>query len=104
MRPFFRITKLPSHKRFTYHPRYWDPEKEALEARLKKYRDRKDGESDVELTKSRISSNFRARRGGGKFTSSRKGNFRLVVILITIIILTYFFLNRYANLIVNWIE
>jgi len=104
MRPFFRITKLPDHKRFTYHPRYWDPEKEVLEERLRKYRERDEAPDDVELTKSRISSNFRARRGGGKYTSSRRGNFRLVVILITIIILTYFFLNRYAHLIVNWIE
>ena len=104
MRPFFRITKLPKHRQFTYHPRYWDPEKEALEDRLRKYRAQEGGVDDVELTKSRIASNFRARRGGGKFSSGRRGNFRLVIILISVIILTYFFLNRYAQLIVNWIE
>lgn len=104
MRPFFRISKLPDPKRFTYHPRYWDPEKEALEARLNKYRRTPGGDEKLELAKTRISSGFRARRGGGSVRQTRRGNFRLVVILISIIVVTYLFLNRYAHLIVKWIE
>ena len=30
-----RFIKLPSHKRFEYSPRYWDPEKEEREERIR---------------------------------------------------------------------
>ena len=104
MRPFFRITKLPKHRQFTYHPKYWDPDKEALEGRLRKYRDQDSNVSNVELTKSRISSNFRYRRGKVSVNDRVRGNFRLVIILIVVIFLTYLFLDEYAQKIVNWIE
>lgn len=104
MRPFFRWSKLPKNRRFTYHPRYWDPDKEALQERLKKYSDESGDPDAVELSKSRIASNFKARRGGGHMKSGKTGNFRLVLILICLIALTYFFLNTYAHKIVNWIE
>jgi hypothetical protein len=102
MRPFFRISKLPSTRKFVYHPRYWDPDKEDLESRLAAHR--KVGQDHkIELTKSRIASNFRARKGN-QGISFKKSNARLVVILISLIVLTYYFLNTYAVDIVNWIE
>ena len=32
----FSFFKVPEHKRFEYIPRYWNPEKEEREARLKR--------------------------------------------------------------------
>lgn len=102
MRSFFRISRLPSTRKFTYHPRYWDPDKEDLESRLAAHR--KDGvDHKLELTKTRITSNFRARKGK-QSVSFKKSNARLVVILIGLIALTYYFINTYAIDIVKWLE
>lgn len=55
----FSIFRTPKAKKFEYLPRYWDPEKEELEARLSRFKGK--AHEDKEIIKTRISSGFRAK-------------------------------------------
>ncbi|CAG0907556.1 unnamed protein product, partial [Cyprideis torosa] len=55
-----RFFKVPRHRQFDYKPRFYDPDKEELEARLRRAKPLDD--SDPEAVKARISGSFR--RGG----------------------------------------
>ncbi len=94
----FRFFKLPRHRTFDYKPRYWDPEKEELEKRVKAVEKR--NENDPEAMKARISRGLR-KRGGG-FTDQqfsnrqiRRSNYILLLVLVGLIILTFLFVTLY---------
>ena len=88
-----RFFKPPPHQRYEYKPRFWNPEKEDLKERLDRASEEKKG--DAEMMKSRISDHFirRSSRGGVapgfRERQVASSNFRLILVLAVIIILTY---------------
>ena len=95
--------KKPKHRSFDYIPRYYDPDKEKLRARLKKYDEEEKG--DPEFMKQRIKSGFRARGiiVDSEYRSKRvkKSNLILLTILIVLICLSYIFLTKYLPQIIE---
>ncbi len=93
---FFRFIKLPKHRQYEYTPRYWNPEKEELEERLRRVEERK--QSDKDAMKSRISSGFRKGYTGGRSLrgkQARRSNVILLAIVVMLIFFTYFALTEY---------
>ena len=85
-----RFIKLPGHKRFEYTPRYWDPEKEEFEERVRQIKQEigMDVPRDPNRTTIKRGS-FRQIRQQTKLKASRSTNLRLVVILAALLILAY---------------
>jgi hypothetical protein len=89
----FGFGKRIKPKEFGFMPRYYDKDKEDLQARLAKY----DREVDnAELMKARIRSRFKYHSGEGTPSyreASRKSNFRLVLIIMTLALAAYVILQ-----------
>ena len=85
----FSFGKRPKPKKFGFKPRFYDQDKEELQARLAKY----DKDMDnVELIKTRIKSGFAYNSRGNNEsyrTASRKSNFRLLIIIAVICLIAY---------------
>ncbi|HLF64476.1 MAG TPA: hypothetical protein VI603_12015 [Saprospiraceae bacterium] len=101
----FKFGKTVKHQRFNYIPRYYDPEKEEREARIKAAM----GMSDThpEAMKSRISRSFREKHRGSLKSqrgAARRSNLILIVTLITLLLLTYILLTRYLPVIEKALE
>ncbi|MTB51636.1 hypothetical protein [Lewinella sp. W8] len=95
---FLRLFKPPSHQRFNYKPRYWDPKKEEAEERRKRIETLQSG--GVEAMKARLSGGFRKGAGGeaaGTYRNRRvrQSNRNLFLVLIVLAALTYFALMVY---------
>jgi len=90
-----RFIKLPSHKRFEYSPRYWDPEKEDREERIRQIKQEMgiDVPSDPGRTTIRRGS-FRQARQQAKVRATRGSNIRLVIILAVLLFLAYLIFFR----------
>lgn len=97
---FFRFSFFKSTKprKFDPIPRFYNPEKEYIEDKIKKL----EGTEDDKLTKmkSNIRNNFRnSHTGFGVNRSGRRqaynSNMRLVIILIVLVLITYILLIRY---------
>lgn len=85
--------KVPKHRKFGYVPRFYDPEKEELEKRVKRY---EAGSEDKELVKERISDGFRqSYHGNNTYRKSLilKSTIRLVLIILVLLFLSYLFLT-----------
>ncbi len=100
-----RFNKLPKHQRYEYRPRYWNPEKEELEDRIRAAEERKGGGKDA--MKARISSGLR--RGYQKDKRAQKqqvlrSNIILLAVIAFLAILSYLFLTIYLPKIVNAVE
>lgn len=96
---FFGFGKRTRHRKFDYVPRFYDPQKEELEERLRQYKTEPDAKSnDTELVKQRIRGGFkrnsRASSEAAKI-ANKKSNMRLLVILATLLLMTIYFLNKY---------
>jgi cytochrome c-type biogenesis protein CcmH/NrfG len=88
------------HQRFEYIPRYWDPEKEELESRVKAAQGL--GDNDPEAVKRRISNNLRRNyksRSKSAHASSKKSTIMLLVIIGALVVLSYYFLTVYLPVI-----
>lgn len=96
----FSFFKKPVHQKFDYKPRYYDPVKEDLEARLAAHRE---GGGSSEQVKSRISSGFR-RKSRSSSTVNRRSNIRLIAILVALVAMTFIFLNTYLPAIIQAVE
>ncbi len=82
--------KLPGHKRFEYTPRYWDPEKEEFEERVRQIKQEIGIEVSRDPNRTTIKrGSFRQVRQQTKIRASRNSNLRLVVILAVLFIITY---------------
>jgi hypothetical protein len=55
------ILKIPSYQRFNYEPRYYDPIKEDIEERRKKFKKQMDADGKRRSSRSRIEGSFRRR-------------------------------------------
>ena len=100
----FNFFKTPKHQKYKYHPRYWDPDKEDLEQRIKSAEGIAD--DDIQLVKNRISSGFhRKRRGGAKPQDAVRGsNIRLLIIFITLILFSYILIQYFVDDIIKLVD
>lgn len=98
----FSFFKKPKHQRFDYKPRFYDPDKEDLRSRLAQYRDDPDGTVDM---KNRISSGFKRKaRGSSSSSYNKRSNKRLIAIMVILVWMTYYFLQKYLPIIVEAVE
>jgi len=85
-----RFIKLPGHKQFNYSPRYWDPEKEEREDRIRQIKAEMGIELHSDPNRSTIKrGSFRQVRQKAKVKATRSSNLRLVVILAVLLMLAY---------------
>jgi len=85
-----RFIKLPGHKQFNYSPRYWDPEKEEREDRIRQIKAEMGIEISSDPNRSTIKrGSFRQARQKAKVKATRTSNLRLVVILAVLLMLAY---------------
>ena len=90
-----KFIKLPGHKEFNYTPRYWDPEKEAREERIRQIKQEMGIEVPGDPTRTTIRrGSFRAASQKHKVKASRSSNIRLVVILAILLFLAYLLFYR----------
>ena len=91
----FNVFRLPKHSRYNYIPRFYDPDKEAMEERLKEIQ--LQSENSTEGMKTRIASGLR--RGQGDTSIRRKSVLRSnMIVLGTVVILvmlSVLFINYY---------
>ena len=91
-----RFIKLPGHKEFNYTPRYWDPEKEARDDRIRHIKQEMGVDhipSDPNRTTIRRGS-FRTAGKKAKVKASRTSNIRLLVILGLLLLIAYLIFYR----------
>jgi hypothetical protein len=90
-----RFIKLPGHKEFNYSPRYWDPEKEAREERIRQIKQEMGVEVPIDSNRTTIRrGSFRKAGQKSKVKASRSSNIRLLVILAILLFLAYLIFYR----------
>lgn len=92
--------KKQKYQRFEYKPRYWDPNKEDLESRVKAAQGEPD--NDPESMKRRISNNLRRSykaTNRSAHTSSKRSTIMLILIIGALVALSYYILTVYLPLI-----
>ena len=85
-----RFIKLPNYNTFNYSPRYWEPEKEAREERIRQIK--AEMGIDVPTDRSRTTikrGSFRQARQKALAKASRSSNIRLAVILAVLLVIAY---------------
>lgn len=100
-----KFIKLPTHQKYQYKPRYWDPEKEELNARLDQIEALKNGGTDG--MKARIASGMkRGYKGDRRFRSKQANRSNLVLLVVVIVLLaaSYIFLTVYLPEIMGQID
>jgi hypothetical protein len=92
-------------KDFGFIPRYYDPVKDELEERAKKFREPTDQQEGIENTKDRIRSGLRMKHyGDPNFRSAqvRQSNIRLLYIILVLLLAGYVLLS--SNKVTGLIE
>ena len=85
-----RFIKIPGHKRFEYSPRYWDPEKEEREDRIRQIKHEMGIEIPSDPNRTTIKrGSFRQAHRKTKIRATRGTNIRLVIILAVLFFLAY---------------
>ena len=85
-----KFIKLPGHKQFNYSPRYWDPEKEEREDRIRQIKAEMGIKMPSDPTRTTIKrGSFRQARQQAKVKASRSSNIRLLIILAVLLLLAY---------------
>ena len=95
----------PQNQRYAYRPRFWNPEKEKMEERLKYLEETK--ENSPEAVKKRLQGGFRKGFGGDpavRTAAVSKSNMILLVTIIVLMFLCFLFLTVYLPEIVETIE
>lgn len=92
-------------KIFGFIPRFYDPVKEELEERIKKYHTTDDPDNDIENIKKRIKSGLRMKHYGdpsARSSAARKSNLRLFYIICVLVFAAYILMS--SNKIISMIE
>ena len=90
-----RFIKLPGYKRFEYSPRYWDPEKEEREERIRQIKQEMGIEVHSDPNRTTIKrGSFRQARQKVKVKATRSSNIRLAIILAVLFVLAYLLFYR----------
>jgi hypothetical protein len=91
------FTKAPSHQRFIYNPRFYDPKKEEMEERESRIRSELEKERGIkeDLThhRSRIAGSFQAARKRSKASSEPNAAVLRSVILICLVLFLMAFIT-----------
>ncbi len=91
------FTKAPSHQRFSYNPRFYDPKKEEMEERENRIKSeiaRERGETlDSDSHRSRIAGSFHAARRRSKASSEPNSAILRSVILLCMVLFLMAFLT-----------
>jgi len=101
----FSIFSTPSHQKFQYRPRYWDPKKdetEAFKARIREVQGQ-----DVEGTKARITSGLKTGYGGDPLLRAqlkRKSNIRIMGFIGILFLVSYWLVTKYMDQFIQWVE
>jgi hypothetical protein len=101
----FKFGSSIKPQRFNYIPRYYDPEKEDREERIRQAMGM--ASTDPDAIKARITKSFRDKQRSRQKSpkgAARRSNIILIVTLITLIMLTYILLSRYMPAIERWLE
>lgn len=104
----FNFFKLPKHQSFDYVPRYYNPDKEDLQRRLKQAENSR--EDNVQAAKQNISAGLRGRGSFKKgYVSQRKkqvfkSNMVLLGSIIILILISYKLLTVYLPHILQYLE
>ncbi len=91
----FKVFRLPKHSRYNYIPRYYDPDKEALDERMKKIQ--LQSEDSAEGMKTRIAAGLRRGQGDGSLRrkSVLRSNVLILGIIVILVMLSVLFINYY---------
>ena len=90
-----RFFKLPRPNQFNYSPRYWDPEKEEREERIRRIKQEMGVEVPTDPTRSTIRrGSFRQASQQTKIKATRSSNIRLLVILAALFLIAYLLFYR----------
>ena len=90
-----RFVKLPTHRRFNYSPRYWDPEKEEREVRIRQIKQEFGVEMKLDPNRSTITrGSIRQASQKVKVKASKTANIRLAIILAVLLLLAYLLFYR----------
>lgn len=101
---FIKLIKLPKHRKYEYHPRFWDPEKEERERRLRML---EKGDVNPEDVKSRIAEGFRRGYIADKSPLSiqtRRSNRLLLGIFIVLLLACYKILTMAMPGLEQWLK
>jgi len=92
-----KMFKLPDHSKFNYEPRYYDPEKEELERRIRLARMKADSEEEFEkrIRSIKFEDRLRTARANDRFYArvehqKTMSRVRLFIILNILLIITIF--------------
>lgn len=102
----FNFFKTPRHQRYNYIPRYWDPEKEEREARMKEL-DRIKDKDDIEGMKARISSGLKRKsRISSSYRKKQmmRSNLILFAVIVFLLIASYVIIAYYLPTILEALE
>jgi len=90
-----RFIKLPRPSQFNYSPRYWDPEKEEREDRIRRIKHEMGIDVPSDPTRTTITrGSFRQASRRTKVKATRSSNIRLLVILAALFIIAYLLFYR----------
>jgi len=101
---FLSFGKKIKNRRFDYIPRYYDPDKEEFEQRMKLYK--RQG-SDTELAKQKIKGGFRrSYRVGNDYSqeASKRSNRILLMTIAFLLLITFYFISEYLPRIIASFE
>jgi hypothetical protein len=88
-----RLFKLPEHRKFSYRPFYYNPEKEKREARMRDLKDeagiRYEGIYTPHIQRGAMK--FYFKRGE---IAQKQSNIRLIIIIVFLVFVTYILLFR----------
>ncbi|MCB0704377.1 MAG: hypothetical protein KDC34_03670 [Saprospiraceae bacterium] len=105
----FNIFRAKKPQKYNYVPRYYDPAKEDLESRLRQLEGSK--KDDIAEVRNRLEGGFMRKSGGYvpdanriRAGSSKRTNFRLILVLGVLLLLAYYFLSVYLPDIVKALE
>jgi hypothetical protein len=91
------FTKAPSHQRFAYNPRFYDPKKEEMEERERRIKSELDASKgnpeDLTRHRSRIAGSFQAARKRSKAASEPNAAVLRSVILICLVVFLMAFIT-----------
>lgn len=101
-----KFFKLPKNQQYDYKPRYWDPDKEELQKRIREAEERKG--SSAEAVRGRLAAGgFKRGYSADNRLRQRqvlRSNLILVGIIVLLILLSYLFLTMYLPEIVESLQ
>lgn len=109
---FFSFNRTPKYRVFNYNPRYYDPEKDALDSIVRQAQieagllDKEELDHDLDRAKFRLTKTYQSRKVAKDFRrkSHNKSNIRVAVIFVILVGITYILLNFDFTFLVRLIE